>query len=902
MKAYTALWGKLSVTDANRQWHPLFAHMLDVAAVSKEILNREPASTRELYASDFGIPWNDAEAWLLFFIALHDIGKATPSFQKMCEDKLPELQSSLFEKNLIWDENVEYVHHGQLGQAIFDREIRISVASNCYNLEFISRSVNDHHGFHDETDIMSNLRPCGLKRSQRSWQECRNQLIQDLMELFINTQLKPDYCSFKGQSYVRTAGLTSFADWIGSNENYFPYIGNEDEVSIHEYWSSAIQKAKNALDSIGWMKKTSLYKKPPSFNQIIFDDKKYEPRPLQNIIEKEILTDTTDNGSCLILIEAPTGEGKTEAAFYAHIALQYRNQHRGMYIALPSQATGNAMFLRTLRFLTNIDQSISVDLQLIHGAAILNDEYQKLRISSIYDSEGTESSVLTHDWFTYKKRALLSEYGVGTIDQALLSVLNIKHGFVRLWGLGNRTIVIDEVHAYDVYTSTIIDRLLIWLKALGSSVIIMSATLPQRRRSELLNAWGAMESEDAAYPRLMIVDVDGQVKSCHFPADEKRKRNILIKPAPVEISELETFALNLISDGGCAAIVVNTVQRAQDLYIAIKERNSEIDLFLFHARLTAEERKKKEEMVLSIFGKSENNTKRPTKSILIATQVVEQSLDLDFDVMISDLAPIDLLLQRAGRIHRHERPLIVRYRHLTPILYVCGMGGDELPVLKRPLFWDRVYMPYILYRTWIILGKESIIKLPDSIDEVIENVYGDGPIDEKWANTNEILESREDMQEIIEEDRSVVNCLLGKPVGEEWANPSGLPKIEDDEIKPGTHLSLYAKTRKGDQSITLIILHDINNSLRLDEHDKNAVDLYNPVDIKETKRLLGNSISLSRIDIFTHFIDKPVPNGWKKNPLLRNCRPLILNNHEYNTGKTIVRYTKELGVYYEKAG
>lgn len=895
MKKYYNYWGKLD--GSTGRWHPLVCHMLDVAAVASEVLNREPASTKELYASDFGLTWNDAEGWILFFIALHDIGKATPSFQKMCEDKIPELRSLLFDQDLRWDENVKYVHHGQLGQSIFDREIKTLFEAGPHNLEFVSRAVNDHHGFHEQADRKSNLRHCGLKESQLSWQETRRQLILNLMEFFVNIKTQPDYNSFNGPSYMRLAGLTSFSDWIGSDNMYFPYIQNGNEFSMEKYWDAAHERAQNALNSIGWMKSDNLYKELPSFNEVVFDEIKYDPRPLQKFTETMI---ASCKGPSLVLMEAPTGEGKTEAALYAHIALQYSNHHRGLYVALPSQATGNAMFRRTLNFLTHNNKDISLDLQLIHGAALLNDEYQKLRLLSIYDNEDSETTVSAHEWFTHKKRALLSAYGVGTVDQALLSVLNVKHAFVRLWGLGNRTIIIDEVHAYDVYTSTILDRLLVWLKALGSSVIIMSATLPRKRRKELLQAWGASESEDVAYPRLITVDANENIRRNHFPVDEKRKRDIVIKPAPVEVDKLSMFALEQVKDDGCLAIIVNTVQRAQSLYQSIKESAEGIELYLFHARFSANVRKKKEEQVLSLFGKPGENVKRPSKSILIATQVVEQSLDLDFDVMISDLAPIDLLLQRAGRIHRHERPLSFRYHHSAPVLHVCGLGGKDLPDFGKPLYWDKVYIPYILYRTWILLGGGSKIKLPDSIDEVIESVYGDNPLDEKWLDSAEIKETRKEMESIIEEDRSIVNNLLGRPIGEEWANPTGLPKIEDEDMKPGTHLALHAKTRKGDKSITLIILFKINDHLCLDKSGNNVVDMEKPVEIKDAKQLLENSVSLSRKDVYFHFINTPVPDGWKKNPLLRNCRPLILDDYEYNTKKTIIRYTEELGVYYEK--
>ena len=176
------------------------------------------------------------------------------------------------------------------------------------------------------------------------------------------------------------------------------------------------------------------------------------------------------------------GEGKTEAAFFAHLEMQRRFRHRGLYVALPTKATGNAMFKRTLKFLQDQGKDRKLDLQLLHGGTVLNDTYQNLRISGIHDQE-RGGEIRAGEWFTHKKRALLSEYGVGTVDQAILPILPVRHNFVRLWGLANRVVIFDEIHAYDAYTGTLLVQLLCWLLALGSSVVLLSATLsPSIRR------------------------------------------------------------------------------------------------------------------------------------------------------------------------------------------------------------------------------------------------------------------------------------------------------------------------------------------------------------------------------------------------------------------------------------
>ena len=201
------------------------------------------------------------------------------------------------------------------------------------------------------------------------------------------------------------------------------------------------------------------------------------------------------------------GEGKTELALLAHLRLQAALGHRGLYIGLPTQATGNAMFDRTLRFLRAFGSDQRLDIQLAHGGAMLDERLVELR--GIHGEVG--DSVRSSAWFSQRRRPLISPYGVGTIDQALLATLNVKHHFVRLWGLTNRVVVLDEVHAYDTYTSGLIESLLRWLKALGCSVVVMSATLPRQKRDALVRAWGAApeKAPSLAYPRILLANDHG---------------------------------------------------------------------------------------------------------------------------------------------------------------------------------------------------------------------------------------------------------------------------------------------------------------------------------------------------------------------------------------------------------
>ena len=472
------------------------------------------------------------------------------------------------------------------------------------------------------------------------------------------------------------------------------------------------------------------------------------------------------------------GEGKTEAAFFAHLELQRRFGHRGLYVALPTKATGNAMFARTLEFLRSQGPGRSLDLQLLHGATLLNDVFQNLRFSGIYDSE-TGGEIRAGEWFTHKKRALLSEYGVGTVDQALLTILPVRHQFVRLWGLANRVVVFDEIHAYDAYTGTLLIHLLRWLVAMGSSVVLLSATLPPSFRRKLAEIVGAeMPEVEAEYPRLSIF-TPGLVDQSHFEADIARRQTIRLQgiapDLPAIYSELEKHPA-----GMCLALL-NTVQRAQELYRLFpdgepleregqrvgKRLSDGTEVFLFHARFPAERRQKREDEALAVFGKE---GKRNGRKILIATQVAEQSLDLDFDLIVTDLAPIDLILQRAGRLWRHQRgPRPIS----EPCLLVAGLAGDEPPSFGKPLWWDCVYREDLLLRTWCLLHDERELTLPDEIDKLVQAVY---------EEQVEIPESLQERLEKAQENgrrreptpiRSQANmAILGLPDDASWNDPA----------------------------------------------------------------------------------------------------------------------------------
>lgn len=913
-----ALWAK---SGKDGHWgHPVIAHLLDVAAAAWAILELEPPSTKQRYAEDFGVSVEEAIPLLLALIALHDIGKVSPAFQQLWEPGLDSLVK--LEPQFEWRNQKQqmpptpppnYVSHSVISQVVLpellaERGFARGLVNGVGGYGGIADAVGCHHGF--RANSLQQAKEY-RERGRGIWQEARQTLVRSVFEI-IGANAIPTVQKLSAAAFMRLAGLTSFADWIGSS--FYPELKFDSfENNLAGYWEASKALAQKRLNQLGWTKRETLVTEAKPLSEV-FDyltrksNQPFMPRPLQ--VEVKNLVDHSDQPT-LLLVEAAMGEGKTEAALYAYLRLQAQNQHRGLYIALPTMATGNQMFERTADFLAEHGKGreAKLDLQLIHGATQLNRLFQELQ-GKIQPNTQAEADLLeaieSRQYFTHKKHALLSEYGVGTIDQALLTVLNIKWQFVRLWGLGNRVVVIDEVHAYDTYTSELILTLVRWLHALGSSMILMSATLPKDKRREILQAYGGSDVDTDHYPRIYKVS-EGKTQLVKFQGDPSRTVSVELQPLESSLEAIVNLLDEKLANGGCAVCIVNTVDRAQALY----QRVAHLNPMLFHARFPAEDRVRLEEQVKLKFGKeaTRENGQRPQKAVLVATQVVEQSLDLDFDLMVSDLAPLDLLLQRAGRLWRHprgDRPLE------NPVLYVAGLRYEgEIPDL-RTYYWDKVYAPFILYKTWEALRPLTQITLPADIDPLVQRVYDSERL--RLELSLEALQKMADHQAEFDQQALVdrkdgENAVISHMAGDVLQLREAVESREEDDAPNGKPIAL---TRKGDGSVTIIPLYQIGGKFFLDAA---ATRPYNP---KNPIQTFMRAVRLSRIGVVgSSNPERFVPSAlerhntaqgldklfkhWEKDALLKNCVPLVLDEQgKVVIGKTEVSLSTELGICYKK--
>ncbi|MDD3398189.1 MAG: CRISPR-associated helicase Cas3' [Candidatus Methanomethylophilaceae archaeon] len=891
MESPYVFWGKASKDDPS-QYHPLLCHLLDSYSVAQSVWNNYLSfKVKEIIADKLGIGLEDAGRWVPFLVSLHDIGKACPGFQmknahrqQIMMDIGFDFYNALSDHRLLTAFLVKEIFSGSdYGIPKLDRRTKAT----------FSNSLGGHHGSYVDSTALMNVSPRDVGAGR--WNTERKAVIESLVEISGITMCDTPEVAEKSESIITVflSGLSSVADWISSSTDFFPYYCSK-YVPVGDYHKISEKRADHAIKHLNWESYDIIRERTflEAFNGIS------RPFPLQAMVS-DLSQELSQSG--LVIIEAPMGEGKTEAALYLMETMNRETGRDGAFIALPTQATSNQMFTRMMNYFDERKDEHRINLALIHGQAMLSDDYQRLVVSQSL-SEGLEGNLVANEWFNYKKRSLLSPYGVGTIDQALLGVLPVKHFFVRLFGLAGKVVILDEVHAYDVYMSTLLDLLLKWLSALGAKVILLSATLPSVRRRQLIGAFGNESSEpETVYPRITWCSEKGS-KSISFQSaaqtDEHRPKRIDIRFIDDKDDALLGILTETISDGGRVAILRNTVNSAQETYRMIKEGldQTEFQVELLHARYPFLDRKYKEESVIAKFGRK--RIPNGGKHILVATQVIEQSLDIDFDMMVSDMAPIDLLIQRSGRVHRHDnkRPLKMK----NPCLYIIKPQFDELGV---PGFGpsEFVYSRYILLKSYLSIIESKSILIPADIERLVEEVYSESTV---GPDVYRLEEEKSRWQSEVEKDRKEAEKKVITPP--DYDLPWLATNVILKEDEPTAHRMLQALTRLTRPNVSLICLYNQGDRLSIDKTGEEWLNLDIVPDLAIVKRLLNNAISISDSKVVEYFNERiEVPQSWAKSSLLRNHRPIIFqwdgdnNNFIYTINNKLIILDEDLGLIVE---
>ncbi|MFH9134738.1 type I-E CRISPR-associated protein Cse1/CasA [Streptomyces sp. NPDC017524] len=761
-------WGKHD--RQTEQWLPLWRHMADSAAVAGRLWDEwVPDNVKALIADAFPQGARDARQVAVYLACVHDIGKATPAFACQVEGLSDRMRAAGLampcQKQFGMDRRM--APHGLAGQLLLQEWL----AERFGWTERVSGQfavvAGGHHGTPPDHQQIHDLglRPHLLRtggaggaegESEVVWRDVQFELM-DACAVRAGVQGRfADWRSVRLPQPVQVVltAIVIVSDWIASSSELFPYdpaswspVGPEGE-------GRRLAAAWAGLDLPGpWRAEQPIGTAGELFRARFDLPQGAEIRPVQ---DEAVRVARELPGPGLLIIEAPMGEGKTEAAFAAAEILAARSGAGGCLVALPTRATGDAMFPRLLRWLERLPSDGPRSVVLAHAKAALNEVWAGMtkadrRTIVAVDLDGPvenvspagaasrvdPASLHAHQWLRGRKKALLSSFAVGTIDQVLFAGLKSRHLALRHLAVAGKIVIIDEVHAYDAYMNAYLDRVLEWLAAYRVPVVMLSATLPARRRRELAAAYAgeetpelaeALDLPDDAYPLITAVAPGDAALTARPEPASGRRTDVLLERLGDELPLLVRLLDEELRDGGCALVVRNTVDRVLEAAEHLRAHFGAEAVTVAHSRFIAADRARKDTELRERFGPGGDRPAGP--HIVVASQVVEQSLDIDFDLLVTDLAPVDLVLQRMGRLHRHPRtrpPRLARARCL--ITGVEDWNADQPVPVRGSL---AVYQgPHTLLRALAVLGPHLDgvpLVLPDHISPLVQAAYDERPV------------------------------------------------------------------------------------------------------------------------------------------------------------------------------
>ncbi|MCR5635874.1 MAG: CRISPR-associated helicase Cas3' [Clostridiales bacterium] len=777
--------GKTGNSDS---WLPLWMHLLDTMETMRYLLSNRVC---ESVIRATGLDEDELGKVCSLVALLHDIGKCTPLFVKNILRSIPFYENELGDNGITIPENFLYRDkspHALAGEIILRQE---SFPDG------ICSVVGAHHGKPCQDELIK-VEYKKYIRSHYSNYYGENEELWDNMRKnwlrfakyfsgYSDTEQMPRL-NITAQMLI--TGLLIEADWIASNTNYFPLLPLDEkgDISLYPNRAKAAFKKLNFPDC--WISSSFTGE-----SEWFCEKFGFMPNEVQKLVIKTASL-CTDGG--IMILESQMGTGKTEAALAAAEILSARNGAGGIFFGLPTQATSNGIFSRLLEW----SQKVSCDgvhsIGLVHSAAELNDEYTGLAGRSEVDDD-EDCNVFVHQWFTGRKQALLNDFVVGTVDSALMMALKQKHIMLRHLGLCGKVVIIDECHAYDAYMSCYLERMLSWLGAYKTPVILLSATLPKKRRESLIKAYLNNKTKNSIIP-----PVDGYPLLTWTEGEnvyaESLKLNNSAVPKKVHINkctdeDLTKLLKQDLSRGGCAGIIVNTVKRAQQIAEALTASLPDKRIILFHSQFVATDRAVKESELIKSIGKRSTPETRDNL-IVVGTQVLEQSLDIDFDVLYSDLCPMDLLLQRIGRLHRHSRTRPSPLRECRCVVLNSDLRGDD----GKKRTDSKIYHQWLLKRTSESLP--DIIDLNTDIPRLVEAVYSQPEnIDDDMWDSFELENKRR--------ENNASAWLLKRPQKSKSESANSISGIVNTDI--GSDKSGEAKVRDIKPTVEVLVMQSVGD-------------------------------------------------------------------------------------------
>ncbi|WP_424936076.1 MULTISPECIES: CRISPR-associated helicase Cas3' [Bacteria] len=818
------------VTQEIRGWLPVYQHLADTAAVAGFLWDGWlPPSVKSLIAESVGAA-GDARDLAVWLAGTHDLGKVSPAFAV----QVPVLASVMQAQGLIASPFIEGTEERRIARHEIVSHLTVSAwlqERYEYDQSLATKMgsvLAAHHGRPPGPVAVHKTAGDPRLHGDGPWARTRLELLEAM-----TAELAVDPSRWRGATLTQPALalLSAFvivADWIASS-SYFPLVPPGTQPT-----ESAVDRAERAWREIGLPAPWSA--RAPADDRALFHTRfgiDGEPRPVQSEmmrLAREVEAPT------LMILEADTGIGKTEAALAAAEILCARFGRSGIFFGLPTQATADGMFARLLSWAERLELEEPLTVFLAHGKARLNEQNAVLRriaFGGLAVDDPEDHLVTAHAWLADAKRGPLSSLVVGTIDQALFGALRSRHVALRHLALAGKVVVLDEVHAYDAFMNQYLERILHWLGAYGVPVIMLSATLPAERRKSFVRAYesgrprplvrrsrserraSASASGEPSPPAADALDGDIGYPSIVVarphtsplivrPPQSGRERTIRLDHIDDDPSSLRTLLSEALSDGGCAVVIRNTVRRVQETAADLRElfrADSDVDVVtVAHSRFLGLDRAGRDRHLLDLFGP---DGRRPAKHVVVASQVVEQSLDIDFDLMVSDIAPVDLLLQRAGRLHRHrraDRPP----RLQEPRLVLTGAAWQEDP---PEMYRDntRVYDRSVLLRTLAVLHERTTLDLPADIPVLVQEVYEEPAAPLRWPLPEDEARLRAEERRATAESKAQTYRLDQVDI---TANATLLDWIKYDAGDPDRNSAARGAVRDAEETLEVLVLQE----------------------------------------------------------------------------------------------
>ncbi|WP_443049035.1 CRISPR-associated helicase Cas3' [Streptomyces sp. M92] len=830
--------------------------MEDSAAVAGLLWDRWlPVGVRKLIAEALPQGEPDARALAVWLAGVHDIGKATPAFACQVEQLADAMRDQGLEmrsrRALGPDRRI--APHGLAGQVLLGEWLEERHGWASARTGQFTVAVGGHHGVPPEHGQIKALyeheellRTPGASRG--AWRAVQTELLDACAERFGVVERLSEWRRVRLPQPVQVllTALVIVSDWIASNPDLFPYFPDGASRTDHERLAAAWQ----GLD----LPEPWQAEEPGRSAQELLASRFELPagaeiRPVQEAAV-ELAREMETPG--LLVLEAPMGEGKTEAALAVAEIFAARSGAGGVFFALPTMATGNAMFPRLLDWLGRLPGVAGSrrSVHLAHSKAALNEDFAGLmartgQVVAVGVDEATTAprqkpdeqhragaELVAHAWLRGRKKAMLASFVAGTIDQLLFAGLKSRHLALRHLAVAGKVVVIDEAHAYDTYMSVYLDRVLSWLGAYRVPVVVLSATLPASRRRELVAAYsrrdeavslgGTQAAVPDAYPLLTAV-APGGVPMVRSPQASARSSQVRLERLADGLDVLADRLESELADGGCVLVIRNTVKRVLETARALRDRFGAENVTVAHSCFVDLDRAGKDRELLRLFGPPEKTDARPSgRHIVVASQVAEQSLDVDFDLLVSDLCPVDLLLQRMGRLHRHRRGAAQRERPERLRIARCLVTGTDWTAdVPAPVRGSvAVYGQHALLRSAAVLlphldgGPRRPVRLPTDISTLVQNAYGDSPVGpDHWQEAMKAAGERFERHRDDQAERAAVFRLgdVGKPgrplfgwvaagVGDTDDTPTGRAQVRDSRDS----LEVVVVQRRGDGSLATL--------------------------------------------------------------------------------------------------